>query len=143
MGTRCLTIIQSKNGTPIVAMYRQMDGYPDGHGQELADFLRNKVIVNGIGLNDGRDIANGMDDLAAQIVTHFKSESMVGGFYLFPPDTRDVGEEYIYTVYLKDEEIYMRCYSEVTEVVLFDDEPSKFDPQQAKQKEEQETNNTD
>lgn len=101
MGTRSLTVMHDDadnyDGEEIVVMYRQMDGYPSGHGQELRDFLSNIVIVNGIGLSDNRRIANGGSCLAAQIVAHFKDE--VGGFYLYPAGTRDCGEEYIYHVY--------------------------------------------
>ena len=35
MGTRSLTVIQS-NGKEFFNMYRQFDGYPEGHGMELA-----------------------------------------------------------------------------------------------------------
>lgn len=37
-----------------------------------------------------------MGCLAAQVVAHFKTK--VGGFYLYPPKTHDIGEEFIYTV---------------------------------------------
>lgn len=40
MGTRSLTVfIDEHNDKEIVVMYRQMDGYPEGHGQDLVDFL--------------------------------------------------------------------------------------------------------
>lgn len=99
MGTRCLTIVHDddEKQTPIVCMYRQFDGYPDGHGKELTEFLKDMVIVNGIGRDSaGKKAANGMGCLAAQLVAHFKEG--IGGFYLYPPDTRDVDEEYIYHV---------------------------------------------
>jgi hypothetical protein len=54
-----------------------MDGYPDGHGQELADFLDGFKIVNGISTED-RDfpkVANGMGCLAAQVIAHFKTDT--------------------------------------------------------------------
>ena len=34
--------------TEIVVMYRQYDGYPSGHGIELAEFLAKGRLVNGI-----------------------------------------------------------------------------------------------
>lgn len=52
-------------------MYRQYDGYPSGHGQELADYLKTFRITNGIS-GDPINTANGMACLAAQIVAHFK-----------------------------------------------------------------------
>ena len=39
MGTRSLTFVYDENGAKILNMYRQMDGYPSGHGKELAEFL--------------------------------------------------------------------------------------------------------
>jgi hypothetical protein len=90
MGTRSLTVMKDDESREIAVMYRQFDGYPDGHGQELVDFL-NKAQHNG------------MDCLAAQIVAHFKTEHGCGGIYLHPAGTRDCGEEWIYTVY-RDEE---------------------------------------
>ena len=33
-------------------MYRQFDGYPSGHGVELAQFLAGMVIVNGFQSDD-------------------------------------------------------------------------------------------
>lgn len=102
MGTRSLTIMHDDednyNGKEIVVMYRQFDGYPSGHGQELRDFLKGIKMVNGIGVTDNRRIANGGGCLAALIISHFKGDE-VGGFYLHPAGTRNVGEEYIYHVY--------------------------------------------
>ena len=97
MGTRCLTIVQDR-GQEVMVMYRQMDGYPEGHGAELKAFLADKVMVNGIG-RDSKDVFNGMGCLACQIVAHFKTAP--GDFYLHPSGTRDVGEEYIYYVKAK------------------------------------------
>jgi hypothetical protein len=90
-------------------MYRQMDGYPDGHGQELVDFLTGVKLVNGIPCGSKEVMANGMGCLAAQIVAHFKTD--VGNFYLYPPKTRDCGEEWIYTVYEKEQKIRLRVQS--------------------------------
>ena len=95
MGTRCLTVLKEEEGKEIAVLYRQMDGYPAGHGQDLLDFLADKRIVNGISVDDGCSF-NGMHCLAASVVAHFKEH--IGSFYLYPAGTRDVGEEYIYTV---------------------------------------------
>lgn len=97
MGTRHLTVMQNYKGEEIVVMYGQWDGYPEGHGQELVDFLKDIEMVNGIPFSEEpRKLANGPECLAGQIVVHFKDA--VGNFYLYPAGTRDVGEEYIYFV---------------------------------------------
>ena len=99
MGTRSLTRVFDRDGAEIMCMYRQHDGYPEGHGHELSDLLASKQIVNGIRSDaDITKIANGIGCLAAQIVAHFKSDSAVGGIYLYPPGTNDCGEEYEYHV---------------------------------------------
>lgn len=98
MGTRSLTVIMDGK-KELCVMYRQMDGHPQSHGQELVDFLKSRELVNGISGN--RKVFNGMGCLAAQVVGHFKTvdgELEAGNIYLYPPGTRDCGEEYVYTV---------------------------------------------
>lgn len=95
MSTRCLTIFMDDE-TEIAVMYRHCDGYPAGHGHELAEFLMGKIIVNGIGTEDNSTIFNGMGCLAASVVAHFKDGP--GNIYLYPAGTRDVWEDYTYIV---------------------------------------------
>lgn len=97
MGTRSLTVFKDEQENEIVVMYRQFDGYPGGHGGELADFLKGKKIVNGIpcGADDSK-MFNGMGCLAAAVVAHFKNG--VGGFYLHSAGTRDCWEDYTYYI---------------------------------------------
>lgn len=99
MGTRSLTYVQSEPGSLFtLCMYRQYDGYPSGHGKELADFLSPITVINGI--SRGRDVlgefANGMGCLSAQLVKHFKEN--VGGVYLQPPGDGSAREEYTYVI---------------------------------------------
>ena len=105
MGTRCLTVFQDNDGTEIAVLYRQFDGYPDGMGNDLKEFLAPKRLVNGMS-GDTSKVANGMGCLAAQIVAHFKTEA--GNFYLYPAGARDCGEEFIYTLYPAVGVIHMR-----------------------------------
>ena len=102
MGTRSLTFVYDSYRMnigklvhePIINFYRQYDGYPTGHGAELAEFLSGGHIVNGIPLGKDAKFFNGMGDLAAQLVAHFKQEA--GGFYLYPVTTKDCGQDYEY-----------------------------------------------
>jgi hypothetical protein len=97
MGTRSLTFVYDEfRDTPIINMYRQYDGYMEGHGRELAAFLNGKRITNGIAGNS-QNTANGMGCLAAQMVASFKTE--VGNFYLYPVSMKDCGQDYEYHVY--------------------------------------------
>ena len=94
MGTRSLTVFLDDNHEEIAVMYRQFDGYLSGHGKDLADFLKGKTLVNGIG--SSRKVFNGMNCLAASVIAHFKKEP--GYFYLYPAGTRDMDEEYVYVI---------------------------------------------
>ena len=96
MGTRCLTYVYEVND-PIVCLYRQFDGYPSGHGAELADFLNKIEVGNGIpGKPEMGEFANGMGCLAAQLIAHFKKS--VGGFYMHSVENGG-GVDYEYHVY--------------------------------------------
>jgi hypothetical protein len=95
MGTRSLTFVYDGD-KPIVNMYRQFDGYPTGHGQELAEFLLSGKMVNGYSDKDAKQF-NGMGCLAAQMIAHFKES--VGGFYIYSVDSTDCWQDYEYHVY--------------------------------------------
>lgn len=103
MGTRSITRIYQ--GTPdekpkaVVQMYRQMDGYPSGHGAELAEFLEGMTIVNGITDYNAKKVANGAGCLAAQMVAHFKTE--LGSIYLEPVGPNE-WVDYEYHVFAED-----------------------------------------
>jgi hypothetical protein len=81
MGTRSTTIILDGN-QEICRIYRQFDGYPEGHGVELARIC-SVTLVNGFQANMTWDShANGMQDLAAIIVAKLKTG--IGNVYLEP-----------------------------------------------------------
>lgn len=124
MGTRCLTVIKEgdKSSPDLCVIYRQMDGYPDGHGEDIRRLIGNIVVTNGYG--DDTTVANGMGCLAAQLVTGLKLDvlkhhekmcewrrssypnlpdykaGMAGGIYIYSAGTRGVWEDYTYTIYL-------------------------------------------
>lgn len=114
MGTRSLTFVydnyRDEQGKmvyrPIINLYRQYDGYPSGHGQDLVNFLAPLRVGNGIGA-DSTNFANGMGCLAAQLVANFKEGA--GQFYLYPTDCTDCGQDYEYHVYEnEDKELCVR-----------------------------------
>jgi hypothetical protein len=128
MGTRSLTYVY-EDETPIICMYRQLDGYPSGHGIGLSEFLTKLKIANGISGNPELfSFANGMGCLAAQMIVWFKKTP--GGFYIHPVDPQDCWQEFEYHVYenkvvVKDptevifegsyDEFMSFCYVEETE----------------------------
>ena len=95
MGTRSLTYVYDEMGNKITNMYRQFDGYPTGHGQELAEFLN---IVG--------DNHNGAGCLAAQLVAHFKKEPL--HIYLYHPDVEDCGQDYEYHIYTQGKDLSIK-----------------------------------
>ena len=94
----------------VACMYRQSDGYPDGHGDELATFLTGIELVDGLTGGDPERVANGMDCLAAQIVAHFKTRP--GAIYLYPTSSRDCGEEWVYLVYNREGKIGLAVFTD-------------------------------
>lgn len=92
MGTRSTTdfVNTGEDGseTILATLYRQYDGYPDGHGLDLAKAMEGAVMVNGIPVgSDERTMFNGMGDLAVRVISLLKGDaSRAGDFYLHPPD---------------------------------------------------------
>ena len=94
MGTRCLTVFKENiNGPEIAVLYRQYDGYPAEHGRQLQEACA-EVDHNGIGCAAVSILARLVSALGGQ-------ENECGNFYLEPAGSRDLGEEFIYTVYPK------------------------------------------
>ena len=138
MGTRSLTHFierrteESKDkrrkprvvDTEIVVMYRQYDGYPSGHGIELAEFIAKGKLVNGIGL-DEKLVFNGMGCLSAQVVANFKSGP--GGIYLHKAGTKDCWQDYDYYVIgdVETKEITLKCVGYGGKVI-FEGTPKEF-----------------
>jgi hypothetical protein len=144
MGTRSLTNIIQKywdkdskvRTNKIATMYRQFDGYPTGHGTELAEFLASGKLVNGIGLSeDNLKLFNGIGCLAAQIVSHFKGDCP-GNIYLYKPGTTNVWEDYAYDVIVdegtnfnyNERSLILKCKSTGSKrnKVLFEGTPKEF-----------------
>jgi hypothetical protein len=99
-------------------MYRQFDGYPTGHGSELAHFLLPFKIVNGHS-GDAKmgKVANGMGCLAAQLVANFKTD--VGNIYLYSPRLKiDAMQEYEYHITENSVKVLLSGYGEPEEVIF-------------------------
>lgn len=120
MGTRSLTrIIETWNDKGkqkknlLLTMYRQFDGYPSGHGDELANFIKSGTVVNGLGADRTGRVFNGAGCFAAQMISHFKGDR-AGGFYIYPNSTKDAGQEYEYHVFIDfhTQKIKMICFEQ-------------------------------
>jgi hypothetical protein len=114
MGTRCLTVFVDGE-TEIAVLYRQMDGYPSGHGKDLTDLLAGARVTNGISMKETGLAFNGMGDCAVRVISELKNQSggfnSPGQYYLYPPKTRDVGEDYVYYVGEMDGRVVLTAFS--------------------------------
>lgn len=121
MGTRSLTRVfqtwknddRKEEKQMLVTMYRQYDGYPSGHGDELASFIKSGRVVNGIGVGDTGRVFNGAGCFAAQMISHFKGDR-AGGFYICPNSAKDAGQDYEYHVLIdfNTKKIKMICFEQ-------------------------------
>jgi|SRR3989304_107275 len=106
MGTRARVNIFDGNEL-IVSIYRQMDGYPDGLGAQIAGFAGKMEIVNGIGYGQNAGThANGMGCFAAQLISHLKGER-IGSVYIRSTDAASHGEEFSYNLHNRDGKIWI------------------------------------
>lgn len=127
MASRGLIRVFDEDGKVLACIYMHWDGYPWGSMLEVAKFLASRKLVNGITRHDE---INGMDDLAAQVVTLLKLKLfealsifldhdeltscapdelaykfiLAGGVYLLPGDVEVADEEWVY--HIKPEEEY-------------------------------------
>lgn len=113
MGTRSITVIKNEQKRTLAVIYQQYDGYPEGWGRILLDFIKEKKMVNGIGLD--KNVFNGIECFVAQLIAEFKQGP--GGLYLYPdfkPRSRDMKKWYSYCwaeyVYEVDHELNVVCY---------------------------------
>ena len=105
MGTRSKTSFIKKVGDKrehLVSVYQQFDGYIEGVGHEIANYILNKEIINGISLGDKETTkkANGYTCLIAQFIRDFKTD--IGGLYI---TTQDDIQEYNYDIVF-DNDLY-------------------------------------
>ena len=107
-----------------VQVYKHWDGYPSGHPTQLANWLTNKKIVNGIG-RDTWNIANGLGCLAAQYIAAFKMEP--GDLYVESPDTKRGDIEYITYVWGDyGKGIYMSIFDVYEDMCVFVGKPQEL-----------------
>ena len=90
-------------------IYNHYDSYPEGLGVELAEFLGDFKVVNGLGRDEGK-VANGMGCLAAQLIADIKKNP--GNVYLEKPDSKRSWIDYVYYVWVKENKgIYLSVFN--------------------------------
>ena len=107
-----------------VQVYKHYDGYPSGHPTSLANWLVNKKIVNGLGI-DTYQMANGLGWLAAQYVAAFKMDA--GDIYIESPDTKHGDIEYVTYVWgTENKDIWMSIFDTYEKKCIFVGKPQEL-----------------
>ena len=107
-----------------VQVYKHFDGYPSGHPVELAEFLSEFKIVNGLG-QDTNKVANGLTCLATQYIAAFKM--VPGDLYVENPDTQHGDIEYITYVWgTENKDIWMSIFDVYDKECIFVGKPQQL-----------------
>ena len=110
-----------------VQVYKHYDGYPSGHPVELAEFLKEFRIVNGVPYGDDSKMANGLGCLAAQYTAAFKEKP--GDLYLENPNSGhdSLYIEYITYVWVADNKgIWMSIFDTYEDECIFVGKPQEL-----------------
>ena len=107
-----------------IQVYKHYDGYPSGHPTELAHFLKDFKIVNGISMDPRRE-ANGLGCLAARYVAAFKMGA--GDIYIENPDTEHIDIEYITYIWgTESKDIWMSIFDTYEKKCIFVGKPQEL-----------------
>ena len=108
MGTRSITHVHEMDelgGNIVCSFFRSWDGYPSGHGKDLAEWLKGKNLVNGRTGREkhGRDF-NRAGEMAVKLMNHIQEKS---GCEVVPTGASDYGEEFTYDIYFRNGNFYL------------------------------------
>lgn len=100
---------QEEDTDILCGLLSHYDGYPEGYGKEIEDFLNSITLVNGLNSKQqNKRVANGMDCLAAQLVVHFKKRP--GDFYLGSESYLQHDYPFEYHVFCQDSTLYIKAF---------------------------------
>ena len=120
MGTR--TLVHVKDGKKTIAtIYRQYDGYPSGIGEDIKKALNSGEVEILNGYTGSSKIPaqfNGIGCLAAFLVGELK-EQKIGNVYLLAANSKDCGEDFVYTLSEKKSQIYIKVQDVWNKKILF------------------------
>ena len=113
MGTRSITHIHQmqsldENEKIVCSFYRHSDGYPEAHGQDLKNWLKDKGLVNGIthGFIEGCEF-NRAGTMAVPLMQHIQE---ISGCEVIPTGACDYGEEFTYHIYYRHGKFVVHIY---------------------------------
>lgn len=98
MGTRSLTYFyrNSDSENPLVCMYRQFDGYPEGHGKDIFEFVTETLSTSKDSFGNSYN-STATPWLAMQTISAFKDQ--LGVFLIEPTLNHDCWQEYEYHIF--------------------------------------------
>ena len=106
MGTHCITNIHEMKSvkpdeTIICSFFRHWDGMPEEHGRDLVDWLKGKILVNGIRYGSNEEIEfNRAGTMAVKLMNHIQD---ISGAEVIPTNSQDnYCVDYIYDIYFRD-----------------------------------------
>ena len=107
-----------------VQIYNHYDSYPEGLGLDLAKFMRDFRVVNGLGSDLPNKIANGMGCLVAQLIANMKDGP--GNVYVEKPYKDRSCIDYVYYVWVaENKSIYISVF-DYYDNCIFVGEPYKL-----------------
>ena len=129
MGTRSITHIHEMKSLDVdekivCSFYRQYDGYPTGHGKDLAEWLTSKGLKNGIGSDFIKGTHfNRAGTMAVKLCNHIQDES---GCEIMPTGEKSDYIDFEYHIYF-DEEFKIKIISYGSEITSL---AKGFDPEE-------------
>ena len=117
MSTKALINVYDEDDEKLCTIYKHFDGYIDGLGKFLYNFLNDKTIIDGFGNPEeaSKVSFNGMGDLAARLIHALKDYQQhsagydIGNVYIVSVGTSNVNEEYVYDIYYVEEGEPAQC----------------------------------
>jgi len=107
-----------------VQIYNHYDSYPEGLGLNLAEFLSDFRVVNGLGSDLPDKVANGMGCLAAQLIADMKNGP--GNVYVEKPRKARFMIDYTYYVWVADNKSVYISVFDYDDNCIFVGEPCKL-----------------
>lgn len=135
MGTRSIVHVKDGRKT-IVTLYRQFDGYPSGMGDDIKRILNNGEVKILSGYKGSSEIPahfNGMGCLAAFLIGELK-EQKIGNVYIIPTNSSGHGEEYVYTISQKNNQVHIKVQDDWNKTILFNGPLKDFSGEKAEGK---------
>ena len=107
-----------------VQIYNHYDSYPEGLGLNLAEFLSDFRVVNGLGSDLPDKVANGMGCLAAQLIADMKNGP--GNVYVEKPHEDRSWIDYTYYIWCKENKGTWISIFDYDDNCIFVGEPQKL-----------------